>query len=649
MAREMLLNFKLVFVVLLLSVSPLLQANIQASSLEIEQIRQKYTELEELAAYADKATFYAALNDIKDYPLVPYAESTFLIKRMSLSYQKQITELLSEFPDAPFSAKLRKKWLHYLADKQLRQAFLEQYVDIGDTDLTCTYLTWRLQNGANKAEVLDKVAEIWVTPYSQPKSCNYLFNLWSKAGLRTQKHVLTRIELAAKKKNYGLLPYLKTLLDDQEKYLAGLWKFAASRPANIAKNGFFLKFDDNEKRIFLYALSRLTFALPEKVEQLWADLADKFSIRPVEQQRVLKRLAIAYAVSNHEESLDWLLRVPEDVVDESVRQWRLAYSLQNNDWQDVYQVLNTLPEQMQANEAVLYWKARSLEALGEKQWSQSAFGELSERRDYYGFLAANKLGTDVNLRHVPIEITDREFFQVGRSKVVQRAYELFKLNRFLDARKEWNVLATEFTDREKLAVAKLAHSWGWYDRPIFTLAEVGYLNDIQLRFPLAYKTLVAENSERKSLDPAFVFAIARRESSFMADAFSSAGAAGLMQIKPSTASYMAKSNIKKSRLFQPELNVKLATNYLSYLIEKTKGNPVLATAAYNAGFSRVKAWLPEHDMQADAWIETIPYKETRNYVKAVMAYTEVYQQLLEREGNAFKGAQTQIISPSLLN
>lgn len=620
-----------------------------ASNDQIMQMRQKYLELEEIASSASLSQFYNELENIKDYPLTPYAEAEFLRHNMSLVNQQRIVNLLNKYPEAPFSFPLRKKWLKYLADNQLRQAFLEQYVDVGDTKLECLNLTWHLQNGASQQDVLQKVAKLWVSAYSQPKSCNYIFKLWAKSGLRTQEHVLERIELAAKAKNYGLLPYLKSLLVDEDKYLAGLWKFVSSRPANIAKSGFFLKYNQHEKRIFLYGINRLTFAAPEKVEHLWQELGHKFSIEQHESQNILKRLAVSYAVSNHENSLDWLLKVPEEVIDESIRQWRLAYSLQNNDWQDVYSVLNSLPEHMQADEAVLYWKARSLEALGEEGWSHTAYQELSERRDYYGFLASNKLNKNISLRHVPVEISDREYFKVGSSKVVQRAYELFKLGRELEARKEWNIIAAEFTDREKLVVAKLAHSWGWYDRPIFTLAEVGYLNDIQLRFPLAYRTLVDQNSKRQSLDPAFVFAIARRESSFMADAFSSAGAAGLMQLTQRTASYVAKTKVNKYNLFEPELNVKLATNYLSYLLEKTKGNPVLATAAYNAGLSKVKKWLPTEAMESDAWIETIPYKETRNYVKAVMAYTEVYQRLLEQSDNAFRGTQKQLITPQWLN
>lgn len=613
----------------------------------IEQVRDFYLKVEHEARYGNKDTYLNLAEDIKDYPLAPYAEAIYLNRYMSLANKERITDLIANYPEAPFTVKLRADWLRYLANRQLRQAFLEQYVDVGDTELTCLNLTWQLQNGAASDDILPQVDDLWMMAFSQPKECNYLFEKWQKAGYLTSEKALQRLILAAKEKNYGLLSYLKNSLNPADAHLADLWKSAVSRPANVAKSNFFKLYNDKEKEILLYALNKMVFVSPEKVDNLWAALSPKFSVSTQETNYISKRIALAYAVTSHDSSLEWLLKVPAEVVDESIKQWRLAYSLERGDWQQTLNIVSSLPEQMQTDESVVYWKARALDQLGDKAWSERAFSELSERRDYYGFLAANKMGVEANLRHEPVKIFEHDFVNMGRSKVMQRAFELFKLNRLNDARKEWNVLVKNSTTREKLAAAKLAYNWGWYDRPIFTLAEVGYLNDVNLRFPLAYKNIVSKSAKNSVVDPAFVFAIARRESSFMRDAYSSAGAAGLMQLKPSTASYVAKSRVRKSQLFQPEKNVKLATNYLSYLMKKSNGNAIVATAAYNAGFSRVKRWLPEKEMAADAWIETIPYKETRNYVKAVMAYTEVYQQLLKRPDNVFANSQGAVIGPAL--
>jgi soluble lytic murein transglycosylase len=614
---------------------------------DIEDIRELYLKIEHEARYGKKSAYLDIAQDIKDYPLAPYAESIYLGRNMSLSNKRRITGIISSYPEAPFTQRLRKKWLNYLADKQLRQAFLEQYVDVGDVRLNCLNLTWQLQTGAALTNILPQVDDIWMAPISQPKECNYLFERWEKGGFLTSDKALERLILSIKKKNNALIPYLKAKLAKSDTHLASLWKSAVKKPSNVGKKNFFFLYNKKEKDILLYALNKMVFVSPEKVESIWLKLSPKFSVSTKETEYLSKRLALAYAVTAHDSSLEWLLKVPEELVDESVKQWRLAYSLESGDWQDTVNILSSLPDKMQADESVVYWKARALEQLGNKTWSKQAFTELSEDRGYYGFLSANKMGVKANLRHEPLQISDLEFLNIGRSQVMQRAFELFKINRLNDARREWNLLIKNSTTREKLAAAQLAYNWGWYDRPIFTLAAVGYLNDVNLRFPLAYKSLLSSNAKKNVVDPAFVFAIARRESSFMRDAYSSAGAAGLMQLKPSTASYVAKSNVIRSQLFKPEKNVKLATNYLSYLMKKSNGNPIVATAAYNAGFSRVVTWLPDKNMPADAWIETIPYKETRNYVKAVMAYTEVYQQLLKQPDNVFASMQGTLIKPTL--
>jgi len=587
------------------------------------------------------------LKKLANYPLRPYAESLYLQRFLRYSHRHEIFEFLQTYPDAPFSVPLRKKWLNYLAVKRYKKTFVAQYMDIGDAKLACLNLRWQLQLGAEAREVLPQVTDLWLAPNSQPRACDPLFKLWKESGYLTSEVALTRLIMAAKSKNWTLLPYLRTLLDDKHKYLAGLWRSVVRRPKSVFKRSFFLFHNEHEKQLFVYAVDRLAFSDPKRVSQLWQQKNDLFELEPQVTQALSKKLALSFAIADREEGLHWLAKVPDEEVDESVKQWRLAITLDNMDWQNTLNVLAGLPEQMQTDLSVVYWKARALEGLGQDKWAQASYAELAERRDYYGFLAANQLGIQAQLRHEPLQIDQHLALMVSQQPNLQRAFELFRLGRTNQARREWNVLERQLTDEQKLVAAKLAYDWGWYDRPIFMLAEVGHLNDVNLRFPLAYKSLMSKVAKQNNLDPALLFAIARRESSFMHDAYSNAGAAGLMQLKPSTASYIAKAKVKRRQLFTPDKNVELASNYWSYLLKQTHGNPVLTTAAYNAGINKVKKWLPDHQMAADAWIETIPYKETRNYVKAVVAYSTVYQQLLNQGQNTFGEVSKLNIAPSL--
>jgi soluble lytic murein transglycosylase len=176
----------------------------------------------------------------------------------------------------------------------------------------------------------------------------------------------------------------------------------------------------------------------------------------------------------------------------------------------------------------------------------------------------------------------------------------------------------------------------WYDRDIFTLAKVGYLNDVNLRFPLGFETEIKHYAGNQKINPAWAFAITRRESSFMSDANSPAGAKGLMQIMPATAKQLARKKVSNQYLFKAKNNIKLGTKYLRNLLDRHHGNQVLATAAYNAGPHRVKSWLKDaKPLPADVWIETIPFKETREYVKSVLAYQQIYQDKVGQKGSLF--------------
>jgi soluble lytic murein transglycosylase len=209
-----------------------------------------------------------------------------------------------------------------------------------------------------------------------------------------------------------------------------------------------------------------------------------------------------------------------------------------------------------------------------------------------------------------------------------RARELVRLNRSLLARQEWN-LALDDADQDDLkAAARLAQQWNWPSQSILTLARLRQWNDLELRFPLAHRDAVTDQARDHGIDTAWIYAIVRQESAFMSDARSSAGARGLMQLMPKTAKQVAKelkqSPVKLKDLYQPEVNIKLGAGYLNKVYRQLQESPVLATAAYNAGPHRVLSWLPEQSQASDIWIETVPFKETREYLKRVLAYTVIY-------------------------
>ena len=213
---------------------------------------------------------------------------------------------------------------------------------------------------------------------------------------------------------------------------------------------------------------------------------------------------------------------------------------------------------------------------------------------------------------------------------IRRAQELFALERWTEARREWHSATRDMNPTQLRAAAKLAKQRGWHDRAIFTLARTGYWDDLELRFPLEHAELVKANADLHGIDIAWVFAVMRQESAFMSNARSHAGAMGLMQLMPATARQVAKNVLKtppprRQELFQPDTNIALGSAYLKQMKGELGDSAVLATAAYNAGPHRVTRWLPQETLPADIWIELVPFKETRGYLRRVLAYTVIYE------------------------
>jgi soluble lytic murein transglycosylase len=210
--------------------------------------------------------------------------------------------------------------------------------------------------------------------------------------------------------------------------------------------------------------------------------------------------------------------------------------------------------------------------------------------------------------------------------------ELYALGRIIDARREWFHMVKRLDDEELRATARILADWGWIDRAIFTAARARYWDDLELRFPLRHRTLVDRYADERQLDPAWVYGVLRQESAFTADVRSSAGAVGLMQLMPATARRVAReykmAAPSDKALIDPETNISLGTGYLRMMLDDLSSNRILATAAYNAGPHRVKRWLPPDTMDADIWIELIPFRETRLYVQRVMAYAAIYERRL---------------------
>ena len=602
-------------------------------------MREQFIKTEKLVWKSKSSEFKEAYRKLDGYALQPYIEQRRLLNNIRLSSTKDIRKFLSEFAGTPLDTPLRHRWLNYLAKRKKSSLFMEFYQPTSDAKLTCQYYRYQLDQGAEPEDILPRVTRLWLVGKSQPKVCDPLFDKWQKAGFRTPEIVWRRLEKAADGGKHTLIPYLTKLLPKQEQYLGRLWHKVRRDPAYIAKMKRFPQKNAKELQIFTYGIKRFIWRDPDRALYVYRLGSKHFALNHDVKQEIAARFALALASKNHPKAKEWLANVEHKRLSDKVVQWRIADMLRSQDWPYIKSELDKLPDHHKTKHQWRYWYARSLIETNEAFEGRRIMAELSKTRHYYGFLAASQLNQPMSLQNKPLTLSAEERELVKQSVTGQRAFELFAIKRLHQARQEWNYWMSTLTERERLVAAKLANEQGWYDRAIFGLSQVGYMDDVDLRFPLAYQGEITKHAKKHDINPAWAFAISRRESSFMADAHSSAGAKGLMQVMPATAKTLTNRRITNKYLIDETNNINLGTKYLSKLWQRHDGNPILATAAYNAGPHRVKQWLKslkkEESLPADIWIETIPFRETRDYVKSVMAYQQIYLYKVGQEASLF--------------
>ncbi|MEW6989575.1 transglycosylase SLT domain-containing protein [Colwelliaceae bacterium 6441] len=621
----------------LLAIALTLSFAVSSNASEGDHLRQTFEKAEKQLWKSNSSTYQNLYQQLHFYPLQPYLDQKRLIHRMRLSSAKEIASFLEKYQGSPLDWPLRKKWLNYLIKRNRQSLFIEFFKPTNDVKLTCYYYQYQLKKGMKESVVLPKISALWVVGKSQPKACDPLFERWEKAGLRTEEHVWQRLAKAANGGKHTLIPYLTGLLPEKEQYLGKLWHKVRKDPAYITKLSRFPNKNSKEAAIYTYGIKRLIWRDQNRALKSYQSAQDIFSFDENQQQEIALKFSLALASKNHQAANEWLKQVDDENLTENIVQWKIADVLRKQNWQTIKTELLSLPSSQKDRQQWKYWYARSLLATDEKQQGQLIMEKLADSRHYYGFLAATYSDKPINLQDKPLQITEEEKIEMFKNAAGKRAFEFFHLGRYYQARQEWNYWLRQLTERQKLVAAKLANEIGWYDRAIFALSQVGYLDDVDLRFPLAFDEEIKSHSAKYAINPAWAFAITRRESSFMPDANSSVGARGLMQLMPNTAKQLTRrKKLSKKYLLDSKNNINLGTKYLKALLDRHKGNQVLATAAYNAGPYRVKKWLKSAaELPADIWIETIPFKETREYVKSVLAYQEIYQHKAGKESDLF--------------
>ena len=377
----------------------------------------------------------------------------------------------------------------------------------------------------------------------------------------------------------------------------------------------------------MYAAHRLARTAPSQAAQQWAKLGERFT--DAERAYVWGLIAYQGAQRHDPNALAWYAKAAE--LNDQQLAWKVRIALRAKSWPDVLAAVDAMSPKEAQEPAWRYWKARAAKAQGRAAEAQALFTALATDFSFYGQLAAEELGGRGKTPAASYKPTRDEVQAMAKVPGFQRALAFYRLNLRFEGNREWSWTIRNFDDQQLLAAAEFARRSEIYDRAINTADRTRELHDFSMRYLAPYRDVMKGYVSQQQLDEAWVYGLIRQESRFIADVKSSAGAAGLMQLMPATARWVAqKVGLKDFRggaqTVNVETNLNLGTWYLKHVLDTLDNHPVLASAAYNAGPGRARAWRAAEPMDAAIYAESIPFNETRDYVKKVMSNANYYSQ-----------------------
>ncbi len=599
-----------------------------ASSNKLDRQRSDFLQAEKLIAQGKISAFTGASASLTDYPLYPYLQYQWL--KDNLQDTDKILAFLSTYKETRYAESLKFRWLGQLASDERWHEFLQHYIPTENSALECQY-NLALYNTGNKQQALDAAKRLWAGGDSLINECDPLVSILRMSPLFTTDLIWQRFAAALKKDNVQLAEYAQRFLDKEDQYVADIWLQVHNKPSLIEDSDFLNSDIKQSGLIFAHGVERLAESDLDLAVEIWDDRKQHFQIDNQTAQQMERDLALNLAHKRHVGAYQRLSKLIG--YDAEVREWRVRAALYEQNWRYVADALAGLTTEERQEPRWQYWQARSLDKAGDTLQAQTVYSKVAEDRSFYGFLAADSARKSYSLSNKPVSLAGNKLDELANETDFKVVRELRFHNRDMEAQRQWWYAVKKLSKERRIVAAKLAQQWQWDQIAINTLVKADYWDDLALRFPVHYSDQIHNNAYQQNLDPAIVFGLIRQESLFDKDAESSVGARGLMQIMPKTGMQIARELKEKwqsdESLFNPDVNVKYGAFYYKQLLKRFHGHFALATAAYNAGPARVAKWLPSAEaMPADIWVETIPYRETRKYVAAVLSYAIIYQQLI---------------------
>ncbi len=326
-------------------------------------------------------------------------------------------------------------------------------------------------------------------------------------------------------------------------------------------------------------------------------------------------------------------------------EWYARAALRLQRWDELASVIQHMPEKLQKDPTWQYWLGRSFAAQGKSSQAKEMYEKAAASgRNFYAVMAGEELGRRINTRNNVSDADARDVRRMSEDGAIKRALVLFKNSQSngdskmrRQAQAEWRFATRDFNEDNLLTAAQVAFDNQFYDMAINSADRTDHKLNYKLRYLSPFKDLTVRYAEQAGVDPAWVYGLIRQESRFVMGAQSSVGAQGLMQVMPATAREIAgKIGMSSSELYTMDGNIRMGTWYMADAKRRLQNNEVMATAGYNAGPGRARNWQASSPLEGAIYAETIPFTETRDYVKKVMTNATYYASLFNKPQTSLK-------------
>lgn len=570
---------------------------------------------------------------LRAYPLYPYLQAARIRRALSAgeevgaSIDQRAQTFTTHYENEPVGRVLREVWLTSLGERAEWAAFLGAYrADVADDVLRCFYFTARIALERTDG-LAEEIASQWLTPRSVP-DCEQPFDWLRAQGALSPDLIERRARLALEDNNPSFARQIAAMLPTERSAPLMQWVSLLTR---------------TERELDALLAAPDKGVLPEALLAGWTRLArtnrDAAMLRYdrlILSRRMSKEeaspyalaLALALAWDRRPESLEYFARVVPANFDDYALEWQARAALWAGNWELATKSIGAMSTETRTQARWRYWSARAAEQTGDGALARQIYESVLPDDNFYSLMAAARLDRPVAPHPQTLVRDPTQVEQVAALPELVRARELVLCDMRDLASAEWRQGVERAPEDLRSQTVHLASRWGWYDQAIATAAQMRVFYDYELLYPLPYEREVRSAAKLSGLPKDLIYSVMRQESLYRADAISSAGARGLLQMLPETARRTAR-RWKRPRpaaddLFNPEVNVPLGAAHLRTLVDRFAGQTIVALAGYNAGPNAAARWLPPHSLDPDIWIENIPYNETRNYVQRILWHNAVF-------------------------